>query len=51
MFSKKATNVKLFYEIYQVYYLIFEHFGGATNQDMLLTETSYYYCHVQQPIK
>ena len=33
-----------------VYYSIFDHFGGATNQDVLLFETCYY-CYVQQSIK
>ena len=33
-----------------VYYSIFDHFWGATNQDVLLSETCYY-CHVQQSIK
>ena len=33
-----------------VYYSIFNHFWGATNWDVLLTETCYYY-HVQKSIK
>ena len=33
-----------------VYYSIFDYFWGATNQDVLLSETCYY-CHVQQSIK
>ena len=33
-----------------VYYSIFDHFWGATNQDVLLTEMCYY-CYVQKPIK
>ena len=33
-----------------VYYSIFDHFWGATNQDVLLTETCYY-CYVQKSIK
>ena len=33
-----------------VYYSILNHFWGATNWDVLLTETCYY-CHVQQSIK
>ena len=28
-----------------VYYSIFDHFGGATNQDVLLSETCYY-CYI-----
>ena len=32
-----------------VYYSIFDHFWGATNQDVLLSETCYYY-HVQESI-
>ena len=33
-----------------VYYSIFDYFWGATNRDVLPTETCYY-CHVQQSIK
>ena len=33
-----------------VYYSIFDHFWGATNWDVLLTETCYYY-HLQQSMK
>ena len=33
-----------------VYYSIFDYFWGATNQDVLLTETCYY-CYVQKSMK
>ena len=42
-YRKVASNIP-------VYYSIFDYFWGATNWNVLLTETCYYY-HVQQSIK
>ena len=48
--AKSYFNYRKVASSIPVYYSIFDHFWGATNQDVLLTETCYY-CYVQKSIK
>ena len=49
-FSNKQSIYRKVASSRPVYYSIFDYFWGATNWDVLLTKTCYYY-HVQQSIK
>ena len=48
--SEKCTYYRIVVSSRPVCYSIFDHFWGAINWDVLLTETCYY-CHVQQSMK
>lgn len=47
--EEQATKFRKVASSRLVYYSIFDHSWGATNQDMLLSEMCYY-CHVQELI-
>ena len=49
-FSNKQSIYRKVASSRPVYYSIFDYFWGATNQDVLLTETCYY-CYVQKSMK